>query len=67
MSSQRRLVSREDQFRSKKAGRAAAASASFEEKIEKLVQLQKISSEIARQTGRKGKEPWPIQFPLSSS
>jgi hypothetical protein len=61
MNSHRHLVSHEDQFRSKELGRRMAAAAPIEEKIAKLVQLQKISSELARQTGRPAKEPWQIQ------
>ncbi len=62
MESQRHLVSREDQFRSKEAGRRLAAAASFEEKVAKLIELQKISSELARQAGRPAREPWHIQL-----
>jgi hypothetical protein len=62
MNSQRHLISREDQFRSKELGRRIAAEAPIEEKIAKLVQLQKISSELARQAGRPVKEPWQIQI-----
>jgi hypothetical protein len=58
----RRLVSPEDQFRSKEAGRRAAAAAPFEEKIAKLIQLQKINSELARQAGRPAKQPWNVQI-----
>jgi len=66
MDNQRHLVSREDQFRSKEAGRRNAAAASIEEKVAKLLQLQKISSELARQMGRPAKEPWQIQISSES-
>lgn len=62
MSSDHHFISQEDQFRFKKAARIAAAKAPFEEKVEKLIQLQKISSELARQAGRLPKEPWRIQI-----
>jgi hypothetical protein len=57
----RRLVSSQDQFRSKEAARRAAAEAPIEEKIAKLLQLQKINSELARQNGRPFKQPWDIR------
>lgn len=52
---------REEQFRSKREVRAAAARAPIEVKLEKLLQLQKITSEIAQQMGRGAKTPWQIQ------
>jgi hypothetical protein len=61
MRSKNHLVSRDKQFGSKKASRSAAANSTFEEKVEKLLQLQQMSFEIANQTGRVGKKPWQIQ------
>jgi hypothetical protein len=59
--SEEHLVSRQDQFRIKEAGRRAAAQAPFEEKFAKLIELQKINYELARQTGRPAKPPWNIR------
>lgn len=61
MKSKSYIVTRENQFSSKKAIRTAAAMAPIEQKLEKLVQLQKLSSDLARQTGREGKAPWPVR------
>jgi hypothetical protein len=35
--------------------------APIEQKLEKLVQLQRLSCELAQQTGRQGKKPWPVR------
>jgi len=64
--STQRLVSRQDLFRAKEAGRRAAAAAPFEEKVAKLVQLQRMNSELAQQDGRPAKKPWNIQIQVSS-
>jgi hypothetical protein len=61
MNSQRFIVTRENQFSSKKANRTASAMAPIEQKLEKLVQLQRLSCELAQQTGRQGKKPWPVR------
>ncbi len=61
-----RLVSREDQFRAKMAGRRAAAAAPIEEKIARLIELQKINSELARKSGRPAKQPWIISDQISA-
>lgn len=65
MKSKSYIVTRENQFGSKKVIRTAAAMAPIEQKLEKLVQLQKLSSELAQQTGRKGKTPWPVRSTIS--
>lgn len=62
MNTPKHLVSREDLFRSKEVSRRIAAAAPFEEKVAKLIQLQKISSQLARENGRPAKEPWNIQI-----
>lgn len=55
------LTNRDDQFRSKRAARQAAANAPYEEKFDKLLQLQKINSELARNAGRPVQEPWNVK------
>jgi hypothetical protein len=62
MSNEDHLISHEGQFRFKEEGRRMAATATFEEKVVKLIQLQKISSELARQAGLPVRQPWNIQL-----
>ncbi|MBU6454727.1 MAG: hypothetical protein KGS72_23365 [Cyanobacteria bacterium REEB67] len=66
MTNKRKVISRDDQFRSKKAGRAFAASSTFEEKVEKLIELQRLGYAIASQDGRKSTKPWQISISQTS-
>ena len=51
---------------SKRLARAAAANAPVEEKFEKLLELQRISYELAKQAGRPSKEPWTVRIERKS-
>ena len=54
MNSKRHLVSREDQFRSKELADVTRQLLRLKRRIAKLLQLQKISWEIAKQDGSSG-------------
>ncbi|MBX3077024.1 hypothetical protein KF707_09565 [Candidatus Obscuribacterales bacterium] len=56
----------EHRFESKRLARAAAANAPVEEKFEKLLELQRISYELAKQAGRPSKEPWTVRIERKS-
>ncbi len=56
-----KLVSLDELLQSKEARRHELASLPVEEKVTILVQLQRISSDIARQSGREAQEPWDIK------
>jgi|694.fasta_scaffold155950_2 hypothetical protein len=53
-------VSIDDQIRAKSLSHRAAARAPIEVKFARLLQLQKIESEMARVAGRPAKKPWNI-------
>lgn len=60
MTDEKQIITRESQFEGKRAARQLAAAASFEEKYEKLVALQRIAFVLAEQKGTPAKKPWPI-------
>ncbi len=53
-------------FRKKELRRRELAARPVEEKLETLIKLQQITSEVARQAGREYKEPWNIEIPKHS-
>jgi hypothetical protein len=56
------IKSYDDLLREKKSHRRAMAAKPVEEKLETLIQLQRISSTLARQAGRPYQEPWNIEL-----
>lgn len=60
MTDEHRIISRESQFDNKASARKAAAGASIEKKYERLVALQQIAFELAKQKGTPAKKPWPM-------
>jgi hypothetical protein len=60
MSTSKKQVSLQGQFQAKQVSRRAAAAAPFEEKVARLIELQKINYELARNSGRMAKRPCPI-------
>lgn len=48
----------QDQFRKKAERRRALAKLSIEEKLKRLVQLQRVAYTIGLQSGRKPRKPW---------
>lgn len=60
MTEENRFIPIENQFESKKSARIAAANASIEKKYERLVALQQIAFELAKQKGIPCKKPWPM-------
>jgi len=63
MSTEPQFNSADDLFRAKERNRSTLASCPIEQKIAKLLQLQKIACEIARSTGRSSQQPWNIKVP----
>ncbi len=61
MNNSEKFTTQEELFRQKADARRKSAARTVEEKIETLVKLQKLTSEIARSTGRSYKEPWNIK------
>lgn len=50
-------------FAAKSRRRAALASLSFEEKVQVLVELQRLASSVVAASGRDARSPWPIDNP----
>ncbi len=67
MSTEPNSDSQTELFRKREARRAELAAKSVEEKLETLIKLQKLTSELARQAGREYKEPWNIEIKKPSS
>jgi hypothetical protein len=63
MTSDNTLVTQEELFRAKELRRRELANKSVEEKFLLLLKLQKMTSEVARQSGRDYKQPWQISIP----
>lgn len=55
-----------DELSSKKARRVELAQLSVEKKVEILIKLQQLTSEVARQAGRPHKKPWAIDLAKGS-
>tara|TARA_Y100001978_G_C23577043_1_gene377035 strand:- start:582 stop:791 length:210 start_codon:yes stop_codon:yes gene_type:complete len=62
MSKFHKKTTQEEIYDRKSTGRRDIASLSVEEKIERLVMLQKMNSNVARAAGREYKQPWDIKF-----
>lgn len=58
MSTDPTRISTEDLLRNKEMRRQALAAKTVEEKVDLLIKLQEMTSEIARQSGREYKKPW---------
>lgn len=58
-------VSLEQLLQTKESRRHELAALPVEEKVTILVQLQRISTDIARQSGRESQEPWDIKTAFS--
>lgn len=65
MSNDHVLITADELHRSKKARRVELAQLSVEKKVEILIKLQKLTSEVARQAGRPYRKPWVIDLAKS--
>jgi|JI9StandDraft_1071089.scaffolds.fasta_scaffold05597_2 hypothetical protein len=60
MSNEQTLVKADELHSSKKARRVELAQLPVEKKVEILIKLQQLTSEVARQAGRPYRNPWAI-------
>lgn len=60
MSTDPKLVSKEELFKAKESRRRELAALPIEEKIELLVEMQRWECDINRHTGRVHQKPWNI-------
>ncbi|MBX9770205.1 MAG: hypothetical protein K2X29_02475 [Candidatus Obscuribacterales bacterium] len=61
MSANQRPISKEDLFEAKESRRHDLAALPIEEKLQLLIKMQHLESEVARNAGRKHQKPWDLK------
>lgn len=64
MNNRKKPATRQELFDRKLSNRREVASMSVEEKIKRLVKLQRLNAEIAKAAGREFQKPWEIEISL---